>query len=104
MALTRRTFLKSVAAASSLTVVGLPLGLFKDDVYYMRPGEILRDLDMPPWAEIVMANNCRITMCTFEHTQISVPAGVWNCLIDNCVLSILHRDMMKHGGSLVYIG
>lgn len=86
MELSRRTFLKSVAAASSLVVAGDIIGLFEKDTYYMRPGETLHGLYLPRWTKIAMADDCVISSCQFERTQIVIH-NAERCLIQDCSLT-----------------
>ena len=86
MDISRRTFLKSLAAASSIALAGGGLGLFENDTYYMRDGEILRNLDFPKWTEIVMADDCIIESCRFKNTQI-IGHGV-RCRLTTCIFII----------------
>ena len=77
----RRVFLKFTATAVLLALqIGKGLGL---TYYYMQPGEVLYGLRYPPWAKIVMADNCTIDSCLFKGTQI---IGSKSCVIKECFL------------------
>jgi len=88
MRLSRRKFLKSLVAASSLAL--LPAGALLvakglvGDVYYMTEGEILDGVNQPPWSKIVAASNCVVKNCNFIETCFTCGAGVENVVIISC--------------------
>lgn len=98
--LSRRDFLKRLAAASSVAAAGGLLGVFAGDTYYMRPGETLSGLNMPAWARIMMADDCVIEHSIFGGTQIEARHAK-NVLILNCQL--MGSEELPPGTSLVRI-
>ncbi len=90
MELTRRNFIKIAAAVPVVLIAGISAFGLIGDTYWMAPGEVLSGVHSPPWARIVMADDCQILRSYFQDTTLEV-AGTRCLIVGNMLHSKSHR-------------